>query len=221
MAKDERGASGDGGRELREHPLIARLTASAPDAAARKAAGAAGAPSLPGVEVLSGYPARDPEPGFWRLYEGLDLRSYVRVAEADVVTIQTLATDEEPLRPSMVWVRRDAELQHTRVETRQLRAGFLQGSFVEGLGDVAAEVAPQVRAGRVAGPATARRDDICSVDLCRTRDFGACFTRPAACQSEIGRCGGGGGGTGPFCGTGAFVCGATVGCTFGRECGQF
>jgi hypothetical protein len=210
---DRRKKSEESGRELRQHPLIEQLTAGGP--AARAGGGAEAQP--PDVTVLSGYPARDPEGGYWRIYEGLDLTTYFRVAEEDVVGTQTLATDDAPLRPSVVWVRRDAEIDHTRVETHQLRAGFLQGGFVAGLGDVAST--PRGFGGR--GGALENSVDLCpSVDWCRTRDYGACYTRPAACQSEIGRCGGGGGGgTGPFCGTGPFVCGPSAGCTWGPECG--
>jgi hypothetical protein len=214
---DKKQSPEEGGRELRQHPLIERLTADA--SAARPAEGTA--PQPPAVNVLSGFPAHDPEAGYWRIYVELDLQSYVRVAEADIVGTQTLATDEAPLRPSVVWIRRGAELEYTRVETRQLRAGLLQGGFVAGLGGVA----PGVRG--LGGAEYWVRDlqqsvDPCpSVDWCRTRDHGACFTRPANCRSEFGICGGPGtaGCSGPICPTGPFVCGPSAGCTWGPECG--
>ena len=106
--------SGAGGPQ--PHPLVDRLT-GAPD-----------------VSVLFGYPARDPQSGFWRIYQDLGFQSYLRVAEDDIVSTQTLATEEEPLRPSVVWVRRGADVEQTRVEARRLQAGFLQGPLVEGLG---------------------------------------------------------------------------------------
>ena len=106
--------SGAGGPQ--PHPLVDRLT-GAPDAS-----------------VLFGYPARDPQSGFWRIYQDLGFQLYLRVAEDDIVSTQTLATDEEPLRPSVVWVRRGADVEQIRVEARRLQAGFLQGPLVEGLG---------------------------------------------------------------------------------------
>ena len=195
---------------LQPHPLIDRLTGGA--------AGAAGPSGTqpPDVSILFGYPARDPQKGFWRIYQDLGFQSYLRVAEGDVVGTQTLATDDEPLRPSAVWVRRGADLEQMRVEVRQLQAGFLQGPLVEGLGEFAPGAAARAR------PLGALTSDpeICSIDICRSRDFGGCFTRIRACVSEFGGCGGGGGGgTGAFCPTREFVCGATVGCTFGPECG--
>jgi hypothetical protein len=192
---------------LQPHPLVDRLS------------GAAGTPGAqpPDVNILFGYPARDPQPGFWRIYQDLGFQSYLRVAEPDVVGTQTLATDDEPLRPSAVWVRRGADLEQARVETRRLQAGFLQGPLVEGLGAFAAGATARTRPGaRLTGD-----PEICSIELCPSRDFGGCFTRIRACVSEFGGCGGGGGGdTGAFCPTREFVCGATVGCTFGPECGQ-
>jgi hypothetical protein len=190
--------SGAGGPQ--PHPLVDRLT-GAPD-----------------VSVLFGYPARDPQSGFWRIYQDLGFQSYLRVAEDDIVSTQTLATDEEPLRPSVVWVRRGADVEQTRVEARRLQAGFLQGPLVEGLGGFPLGAAARTRP---AGLLT-RDPEICSIDICRSRDFGGCFTRIRACVSEFGHCGGGGGGDtlGAFCPTREFVCGETAGCTFGPECGQ-
>lgn len=204
---DKKPQSGSGGPQ--PHPLIDRLTGGAAEAAGRSRA------QQPDVSVLFGYPARDPQPGFWRIYQDLGFQSYLRVAEDDVVATQALATDDEPLRPSVVWVRRGTELEQARVETRRLQAGFLQGPLVEGLGEFAA--APTART-RAVGPLTGD-PEYCSVDFCRSRDFGGCFTRIRACVSEFGGCGGGGGGTGAFCPTREFVCGATVGCTVGPECG--
>jgi hypothetical protein len=212
---EKRQRPGSGG--LQPHPLIDRLSGGA--------AGAAGPPDAqpPDVTILFGYPARDPQPGFWRIYQDLGFQSYLRVAELDVVGTQTLATDDEPLRPSAVWVRRGADLEQARVESRRLQAGFLQGSLVEGLGGFASGATARTRP----VPQLTRDPEICSIDICRSRDFGGCFTHIRACVSEFGGCGGGGGGTadlqctaGAFCPTREFVCGATVGCTFGPECGQ-
>jgi len=90
------------------------------------------------------------------------------------------------------------------------------GMLVEGLGAFPLGAAARTR------PALLTRDpDICSIDICRSRDFGGCFTHVHACVSEFGHCGGGGGGTfNAFCPTREFVCGQTVGCTVGPECGQ-
>jgi hypothetical protein len=198
MADKKQQAGADGPQQ---HPLIDRLT------------GGAGA-QPPDVSVLFGYPARDPQPGFWRIYENLGFQSYLRVAEDDIVSTHTLATDEEPLRPAVVWVRRGADLEQTRVEARRLQAGFLQGPLVEGLGGFASGATARGRAVRrfTGDP------EICSIDLCPSRDFGGCFTRRADCASELFICDGGGGGgdtNNAFCPTREFVCRATV----GPECG--
>jgi len=180
--------------ELQPHPLIDRLTAGA--------AGAAGPHGAqpPDVTILFGYPARDPQAGFWRIYQDLGFQSYLRVAEPDVVGTQTLATDDEPLRPSAVWVRRGADVEQARVESRRLQAGFLQGPLVEGLGEFASRTTARTRP---VGPLTSD-PDYCSIDFCRSRDFGGCFTRINACVSEFGICGGGGDTAGLQCTVGAF-----------------
>jgi hypothetical protein len=127
------------GGQLEQHPLFDRLVSE----------GRVGQPATPpDVSVLTGFPAREPEPGFWRVYEDLTFQSYIRVAEADVVGTQTLATEEEPLRPSVIWVRQGADLQQTRVETRRVQAGFLRGELT---GEFGVE-APAT--GRPVGPPT-------------------------------------------------------------------
>src|SRR5262249_61876475 len=114
---------------------------------------------------------------------------------------------------------RGADVSQPRVEARRLPAGFLQGPLVEGLGGF-----PLGAAARTRPPRLLTRDpEICSIDICRSRDFGGCFTRIRACVSEFGHCGGGGGGgdtLNAFCPTREFVCGQSAGCTFGPECGQ-
>jgi hypothetical protein len=191
-----------GSRELQPHPLIDRLTGGAAEASGARG----GQP--PDVTILFGYPNRDPQPGFWRIYQDLGFQSYLRVAEPDVVGTQTLATDDEPLRPSAVWVRRGADVEQMRVESRRLQAGFLQGPLVEGLGEFASRATARTRpVGRLTSD-----PEFCSIDFCQSRDFGGCFTRIAACVSEVGICGGGGDTAalqctaGAFCPTREFVC---------------
>jgi hypothetical protein len=195
-----------GSGEPQQHPLIDRL-----------AGGTAEATGLPGaqppdVSVLSGYPARDPQPGFWRIYQDLSFQSYLRVAEDDIVGTQTLATDEHPLRPSAVWVRRGAELEQVRVDVRRLQAGFLQGPLAEGLAEFTSGAART----RQTAPLTRDRE-VCSIDICLSRDVGGCFTRVRACVSLDRPCGGGGGGTDDaLCSTHTVRCDITDVCTLGK-----
>jgi hypothetical protein len=204
---DKRQQPGSG--EPQQHPLIDRLTGGTRE-------GAAAQP--PDVSILSGYPARDPQPGFWRIYQDLSFQSYLRVTEDDIVGTQTLATDDQPLLPSAVWVRRGAELEQVRVDTRRLQAGFLQGPLVEGLAEFTSGAA---RTRRTA-PLTRDRE-VCSIDICQSRDVGGCFTHVRACVSVDRPCGGGGGGGasgGALCPSREFVCGPSVGCSYGIECTQ-
>jgi hypothetical protein len=175
MAADEPGTEG-----LQPHPLIDKLA------------------QFPGVQALSGYLARDPQPGYWRIYEDLNLNTFYSVAESDIVGSQQLATDQEPLRPTIVWVKQDAVLQYTRIESRQAQAAsFLQGNMMSGF--MRGTIGPR-RESRMTGMRArqarhargaefeASVDWCVSVDFCRTPDYGACFTRPAYCRSEFYHC---------------------------------
>jgi hypothetical protein len=179
-------AKGNGPGKLQPHPLIEKLTG--------QGAGRGGADQSPNVQALTGYLARDPQPDYWRIYQDLNLNAFYRVAADDIVGSQDLATEEEPLRPTIVWVRQGATIEQTRIASRQVQAAsFLQGTMMSGYmrGGRGARMAGLrtrgTRPGR--GAEYGASVDWCeSVDFCRTPDYGACFTRPAYCRSEFGAC---------------------------------
>jgi hypothetical protein len=84
---------------------------------------------------------RDPEPGYWRVYEDLGFRSYLRVAEADMASTENPVTDEELLRRSVVRIRPGSRLERTRVDTQRVQAGFLEGTILERLSSFPSETA--------------------------------------------------------------------------------
>ena len=89
-------------------------------------AGTEGSP-LGSARALAGFPMRDPEEGYWRLYANLGLDNYLRIREDDIVGTQSLATDEQPLRRTTLWVKPDARLVHTRINSEEIQASFLSG----------------------------------------------------------------------------------------------
>ncbi len=78
---------------------------------------------------LAGFLGKSTKPGHWRLYLNPELSEYVEVAEADIVHSQANSGDPNAMAGTSLWVRRGASLQHTRVESRQVEAEFLQGDI--------------------------------------------------------------------------------------------
>jgi hypothetical protein len=115
---ESRRLDGSSERGLKEDDIISRLVPNA---------------TVPAeVTALEGFLGKSASAGFWRLYRTLELNDYVEIAEGDIVYSQSLATPKQPLRGSMVWVKRDAPLRHTRTETRQVQAELLQGDITGG-----------------------------------------------------------------------------------------
>lgn len=204
MADQDKPNAPKGQSKLRQHPLLDQLMPEQSDSAR-----AAMPQQPPNVITLSGYLAKDPEAGYWRLYSGLDLSEYYRIAEEDIVNAQLLATDDAPQRPQIVWIKATATLQQTHTNTRQVQAGFLQGVLTSGpgaLGTASFQLPPPHHVGMTVGPAYCSVQVCLSVDMCKSRDFGACYTHPAACRSHNEMCPSGG-----MCKSYEGQCGGTVG----------
>lgn len=179
------------------------------------------------LTVLEGFLGKSGREGYWRLYLTPELDEYVEFAEDDVAHSQetTAEAAPAPFGGSCVWLREGAAVTHTRVSTRQMQAEFLRGGVTSAYLGAAAPTA--VGAARVIRNCPSYRG-YCDPDtevICRTgRRAPTLNPHIPACASDFGQCGGsraGCGGTdaGPLCNTGAFVCGASAGCTWGAECG--
>lgn len=162
---------------------------------------------------LTGWLGRGKREGAWHLYLTPQLDEYVEFSQNDVVRTEAVPEDQPGRGATMVWLRAGTVLQHTSV-TRNVQAAFLTGeitaSFMPGTGfSLPAHVS---RFGINTGPACTR-NYVCSsnphVPACYARTEIGCLGSLDAliCNS------------GPFCNTGAFVCGPTAGCTQGAECG--
>jgi hypothetical protein len=84
---------------------------------------------VPDVRVLGGFLGKSNREGYWRLYLTPTLNEYVEFAEDDVVHSHTFESDESQLGGTVIWVRREANLQHTRSASREAQADFLQGAI--------------------------------------------------------------------------------------------
>ena len=104
---------------LKPDALIERI---APDAS-----------EIPDVRVIAGFLGKSTRRRHWRLYLTPTLNEYVEFAEDDVVHSHSLETDENRLGGTVVWVRREANLVHTRAVSREAQADFLQGNVLAAL----------------------------------------------------------------------------------------
>jgi hypothetical protein len=99
----------------------------------------------PGVRALMGYLGPGVRDGIWRLYSSLDLDDYIEFDAADKVhawKVPALA-GATGLTRTIVWLKRDARVWHSRMQRRTLIEGFLQGDLAqraEGAGQVVSAV---------------------------------------------------------------------------------
>ncbi|HBY94405.1 MAG TPA: hypothetical protein DEP84_10665 [Chloroflexi bacterium] len=90
------------------------------------------ASQVPDVRVMLGFLGKSTRKGHWRLYLTLILNEYVEFAEDDVVRSRSLGREESALGGAVVWVRREANLLHTRSVSREAQADFLRGDIAAG-----------------------------------------------------------------------------------------
>jgi hypothetical protein len=105
------------------------------------------------LTVLTGLLGKSTKAGYWRLYTTSRFNEYLEIGEADIVHSESLSSDRNPQGGTRLWVIRDAKLRHTRTESRQVEAEFLQGK-------ITAEFLPRANAQypQPAGPAAGRAD---------------------------------------------------------------
>ena len=115
MAEQKKPNTSGNTRGLKEDEIIARLV---PDPAAP-----------PDVTAMAGFLGRSARPASWRLYQTLDLKDYVEIAEDDIVQSQSLKSDLQPLGGTVVWIKSGARLRYTQSESRLAETEFMQGDI--------------------------------------------------------------------------------------------
>ena len=104
-----------GAKDLRQDEVIARLM---PD------------PSTPpDVTAMVGFLGKSTRRKFWRLYQTLDLKDYVEIAEDDIVQSQSLKSEQQPLGGTVLWVKSGARLQSSRSGSNVAEAEFMHGEI--------------------------------------------------------------------------------------------
>jgi hypothetical protein len=104
-----------GGSKLNEDELIKNLV---PDPS-----------QVPDARMLFGFLGKSSREGYWRLYLTPELNRYVEFQEEDVLHTLSFATPENPLGGQAAWVKREANLLHTRTVSREAQAEFLEGDI--------------------------------------------------------------------------------------------
>jgi len=80
----------------------------------------------PRTTLLSGYVGASDEEGHTRIYFDPQLSDYVDVASDDVLHTEPSGR-AGPLSPTLVWIRRDAQVLHGQAGSTRQRAGFFEG----------------------------------------------------------------------------------------------
>jgi hypothetical protein len=80
----------------------------------------------PQTTLLSGYVGASDEEGHTRIYFDPQLSDYVDVASEDVLHTEP-SGGTGPLSPTLVWIRRDAQVLHGQAGSTRQRAGFFEG----------------------------------------------------------------------------------------------
>jgi len=89
---------------------------------------------VPNLIVLVGFLGRNSRPGEaddgkLRLYLSPQLNDYITFDRTDLVHREP-PPDGSPVAGSIVWLKRDATVQRTRIESHQLQAEFLLGNMM-------------------------------------------------------------------------------------------
>ena len=149
----------------------------------------------PDAQILRGFLGKSARSGYRRLYLTPDMGDYLEINEEDILHSQSSPSGESILEGSIVWVKRDASIQHTTTRPVQAQAEFLQG-------DVSAALRPGLGAGPFPGGPPAVLEPWytpgCTQWMCPpTSDknwcsefWGACHTnnKPHACPDTFYLC---------------------------------
>jgi hypothetical protein len=95
--------------------------------------------SPPPTVVLTGLLGRSAKEGYWRLYFSSTLERYAEVKEEDVLHSEKIPQERSPfagIGATRVWIKRSAQIEYTRTESRRMQAEFLSGRLAAGFARV-------------------------------------------------------------------------------------
>jgi len=92
--------------DLKQDPLVDKLLPDPSQAS-------------PEVVAMVGFLGKSTRQGFWRVYFTAELNDYAEVAEADLIHTQAKPSTESPMGGTVVWIRRQAQVQRIRTQSAQ------------------------------------------------------------------------------------------------------
>ena len=78
---------------------------------------------------MFGFLGKSARDGYWRLYLSPDLGDFVDIPEDAIIHREQLDRERSTLGGTIIWIRREANIVHTRIESREAQAEFLQGGI--------------------------------------------------------------------------------------------
>jgi hypothetical protein len=91
----------------------------------------------PDVAIVQGWIGQSARKGHWRLYPTPDLKSFVEIAEDDIVMTKPIATEVSPLGGTVVVLKSTAKLHGEGGLSVDARAAYLRGDITKDLSSVA------------------------------------------------------------------------------------
>ena len=131
---------------------------------------------LPNAKIVAGFIGNSPTDGHIRLYLTPEFNEYIDIPSEAVVHTQSLSASVDPLERSLLWIRSNADLLHTTVQSTRLQAQFLEGSIANGLTTHAAaqNLSPAMVVGHPSIICTHPvfcSSGLCASALCQTKVF--------------------------------------------------
>ena len=79
--------------------------------------------------AIWGFPADSGREDYDRLYLSLSLNEYIEFPHSGLVHVEDAGGPDNPFSGSMIWLRRDTQVEHFKVQSLDLQRGFLQGDI--------------------------------------------------------------------------------------------
>jgi hypothetical protein len=91
----------------------------------------------PDVAIVKGWIGQSTRTGYWRLYPAPDLKSFVEIAEDDILMSKPIATNISPLGGTVVVIKSTAKLHGEGGLSVDARTAYLRGDVTRDLSSVA------------------------------------------------------------------------------------
>lgn len=132
--------------------------------------------------LLSGFLGKGAVEGRWRLYVDETLMEYVEIADKDIV--HSVQHDDQigSGKPTQLWVRPEAELEHQQIHSETIQAEFLGGEFVETVNRAQARFIGGGGGATALSPYTPTIVRA-TINTCTNTFFGACSSFGGLCRT--------------------------------------